>query len=293
MSRFCEHCGTALDEGTRFCANCGAPTQASAEAQQAAAPQPTAAAQPAAAAPSKGMSAGAKLAIAAVVIIFVGGAVALAGVFYAAHRVSQKFEQVKSEITGTDSSGRSPESRAAAGSESSTGGDPCRYLSKEEVSRAIGVEIVTMQPAADACSYMAKGTEADMAAKHAAKMMGANGADDKTQKMAEQFGAAIFKTMPQDKQARGSDSNGNVPVFAVSVEASPAAREEMKLNSRFLKNLGGPTGEDLNLGDEAFETSDGMIMIRKGQRIIRITYMLCPCATKDVIPLAQKVAGAV
>jgi hypothetical protein len=291
MNRFCGHCGTTLHEGTHFCANCGVPTDASAQLNEATTPKPVAASQPAAG-PSRGMSTGTKLAFAAVVIIFVGGAVALAGMFYAAHRVSQKLHEIKSEIAGTDSSDHSSESRVTKGTESAAGGDPCDYLSKEEVGRAIGVEIVATQVESDGCSYLAKGNEGDMAAKHAAKMLGAKGADDKTQTMAEQFGAAIFKSMPQDKQAQGSDSNGNVPVFAVSVQTSAAASEEMKLNARFLKNLGGPSGQDLKLGDEAFETADGMILIRKGQKIIRIMYLLCPCATKDVIPLARKIAGA-
>ena len=60
-------------------------------------------------------------------------------------------------------------------------GDACRLLSKEEVGRAIGVEIVATQTVDSGCSYLAKGNSGDMTAKHMSAMMGARGADAKQQ----------------------------------------------------------------------------------------------------------------
>jgi hypothetical protein len=241
MSRFCGNCGTQVNEAARFCANCGA---------QAGTSQHTAAqALPAA---KKGLSTAGKFAIASVLIIFLVGGVMVAGVFYAVHRVSQKLHEVKAEITNAHDSGPM--------------GDPCRYLSKEDVGAAIGVEIVKTQADGDSCSYLAMGNAGDLAAKHASSMLGAKGADAHAQKIFEQFGKTIFASMPQERQDATSDSAGRVAVLAASVSDSPSAMAEMKLNAKVLKNLGGPTGQDLDIGDRAFVSGESVIMVRKAAR---------------------------
>jgi hypothetical protein len=286
MANFCGQCGAPVGP-TGFCGKCGAPIGERPEVTHAKR-SPTPQADPASA-PKTGMSSAAKLGIAALAIIFVGGTAAAAGIFYAAHRASQKFHEVTSGVTG---GGR----RDASGSMGSSGGDPCRFLSKQAVSQAIGVEIVDVHADGEACSYLAKGDEGEMAAKHAAKIIGAKGADDKTQKMAEQFGAAIFKSMPQEKQDQGSDASGNVPVLGISVSDSASAAAEMKLNAKVMKRLGGSgmpaTGEDIDIGDQGFVSSDSVIIFRKGNKVVRIMYTTCPCGTKEVIPLAKRLAAS-
>lgn len=274
MSRFCGNCGTQVNGAARFCANCGAQTGTSqqAAAQSVAPPAP-------AVGPSKtGLSTVGKFAIAAVLVILLVGGVTLAGVLYAAHRVSQKVHELKNEIIDAR--------------DSEPIGDPCRYLSKEDVGAAIGVRIVKAQPDGQACSYLAKGNAGDMAAKHASSMLGAKGADANTQKIFEQFGKTVFDSMPKERQDTTSDGAGSVAVLAVSVSDSPSAIAEMKLNAKVLKNLGGPTGEDLEIGDQAFVSGESVIMVRKGSKVIRILYMTCPCGTKQVIPLARKLADS-
>ncbi len=304
MAGFCGNCGSGLKDGTKFCGNCGA-AAAPAGGPPPASPPPPSPASPAyvgnaqsVAAPTvrKGMSTGAKVAIAAVLVLFIGGALAVAGVYYAVHRVSQKFHEVAARVTGStgadaQSTGGSGNSSTAAGSDL---GDPCRYLSKEEVGQAIGIDIVATKSESGACSYMARGSQTDMAAKHAAKMLGAQGADAKTQQMAEQFASAVGK-FGQEKPAENSDPSGNAVVLGISVEDSPAATSEMQLNSKVLGSLGGGAGsqQDLGIGDASFITADSMIMIRKGNKIIRIMYMSCPCNSEAIKPLAKKLADAI
>lgn len=298
MANFCAKCG-AHSSGGLFCVKCGADTRSTATSAQ---PQPV----PAPAqlplqqsglgavqttAVNQGMSPLAKLGIAAVVIIFVGGGLAVAGMFYAAHRVSEKYHDIRDGITGNVSAGGSS-SNSSTSSTSASGGDPCRYLSKLDVGQAIGVEIVGTRIEGESCSYLAKGSAGDMAAKHASAILGAKGVDPSAQKAFEQFSKAIFKSMPQDQQDATGDGSGSVPVLSLSVSASASAIAEMKLNAKVMKSLGGSgnaaTGEDLDIGDQAFVSSDGIIMIRKGGKVIRIMYMTCPCGTKEVIPLAKK-----
>ena len=275
MSRFCRNCGSQVNGATRFCANCGAQTGTSQQVPG----QPVPAPPSAAGVSKKGLSTAGKFAIAAVVIIFLVGGVMVAGVFYAAHRVSQKFHEVKAEMIDARDNGAAM-------------GDPCRYLSKEDVGAAIGVRIVKTHADGDSCSYLAMGNAGDMAAKHASSMLGAKGADANTQKIFEQFGKTIFASMPKERQDATSDGAGSVAVLAVSVSDSPSAIAEMKLNAKVLKNLGGPTGEDLDIGDQAFVSGESLIMVRKGSKVVRILYMTCPCGTKQVIPLARKLADS-
>lgn len=71
-------------------------------------------------------------------------------------------------------------------------GDVCRLLSKQDVSKAVGVEIVRTESKDNGCSYMAKGTQQDMTAKHLKAMVADNGADKKTQEIAEKIAGGMF-----------------------------------------------------------------------------------------------------
>ena len=127
MPNFCVKCGSPLSGGP-FCVKCGAdrrnlvspaqvqPSQPLSEQVQV--PQPTqitpATLGPSTSVPPKeSMSALAKLGIAAVAIIFVGGAAGVAGVYYVAHRVSLKIHQMEDRILGSSSDSRAISIRRA------------------------------------------------------------------------------------------------------------------------------------------------------------------------------------
>jgi hypothetical protein len=81
-----------------------------------------------------------------------------------------------------------------------------------------------------------------------------------------------------------------VPVFNFSVDQN-AAEEQMRLNAKGLSILGDMQGL-LGIGDQAFVSSDGMIMVRKGKNLIRIMFVTCPCGVEAVKPLAKEIADA-
>lgn len=304
MSTFCRNCGSSLNDNVQFCGKCGtstsgAPTPGIPAAAANSLNVPVALAS---ATPSKGMSTAAKVAIAAIVIIFVGGGVAVAGMVYAAHRVSQRVHaMVKGELQGDDApipgSGSGP--RAGGGgskSASSKGsmGNVCRYLSADVVGSAIGVPIVRAVSEDNACNYFAKGTQAQMTAKHMSAMMATKGADPQTQKMIEGITGALAQSFQTDK-AEKSDADsgdGTVIVFNFSLDDNNAAAQ-MSLNRKGMAYVGGGSTQDMpGVADEAFVTGDSSIIARKGDKLIRVMYMTCPCNTIAVEPLVQKLAAA-
>ena len=297
MASFCTNCGAPLSGP--FCVKCGADARAANSApSQASAPQPAqtgpqpVSSGPATAPAKTGMSSLAKLAIAAVVIIFVGGVAAAVGLYYVAHRVSQKIHQVADGITGSNSdssnSGNASSSDSSASSDNSLG-DVCRFLSKEDVSKAIGVEIIRTESKDNGCSYIARGTQADMTAKHATAMAASRGADKKTQQMLQQFAGGAFKVFQSEDKDRAPDT-GEVPVFNFSIDQN-SADEQMRLNAKGLGMLGDTHGLP-GIGDQAFVSADGIIMLRKGNKLVRILYITCPCGTEAVVPLAKEIADA-
>jgi hypothetical protein len=304
MANFCTRCGSPLTGP--FCVKCGAhmrqsttpatqpPVQQNVET---AAPEvvPAPVATPASATlPSpvtdKKMSPLAKLGIAAVVIFFVGGALAAGGIYYVAHRVSQKIHQVSDGILGSNSDSTSSSDSGGSASKSGTTGDVCRLLSKEDVGRAVGIEIARTQPGDDSCSYIAKGNKADMLAKHATAMTAVRGADKQTQETIQKVAGGMFKMFQSEQPASEQDNSGEVPVFSFSVDQN-AAEEQMRLNAKVLGVIGDQEGLS-GIGDQAFVSADGIIMMRKGMNFVRIMFIACPCNTDAVKPLAKEIADA-
>jgi hypothetical protein len=248
------------------------------------------------------MSTAAKVAIAAIVIIFVGGGVAVAGMVYAAHRVSQRVHaMVKGEAQGDDTSilGRLSGSASGGGgggetSTSSQGsmGNVCRYLSADAVGSAIGVPIVRAESIDNGCNYFAKGTQAQMTAKHMSAMMATKGADPQTQKMIEGITGTLAQSFQTEKSDTSDKSDGTVLVFNFSLDDNNAVAQ-INLNRKGMSSVAGGAVQDMpDLADEAFVTGDSSIMARKGKTLIRVMYMTCPCNTIAVEPLVKKLAAA-
>jgi hypothetical protein len=305
MAKFCVKCGSPLGTGP-FCVKCGADMRNIVTPAQPQPPQPVAQMPVAQATPSaspvpakQGMSTLAKLGIAALAIVLAGGAAGAVGVYYVAHKVSQKYHEVSDGILGS-SSGSTDNSRDAgsgSGSRSSSSdssssslGNVCRFLSKEDVSKAIGVEIIRTESGDNGCTYLAKGTQAQMTAKHVKAMVADKGADKKSQEIAEKVAGGMFSVLQAEKPASEQDASGEVPVFNFSLDQN-AAEAQMRLNAKGLAVLGSQEGLP-GIGDQAFVSADGMMMVRKGKTLIRIMFITCPCGTKEVVPLAKKLVDS-
>jgi hypothetical protein len=263
---------------------------------------------PAAAYPAKKSNTLIKVLIAFVVILFVGGALAVGGLWYAAQKIRAKVHDVKAQMMGGEAPSTSSElggllGNASASDESAGGfkGDPCRFLSKAEVSQAVGVTVIRTEARDGGCSYIAKGDPADATAKHLSSMLGGMGADAKTQQMAQKFAGGLFSQQEAtDKSLAAEAATGEIPVLVLSFTSGHAAME-MKANRAAFQHIGGgatnatasnsATGDLDGIGDEAYVAGGSMLMVRKGNTMARFMYTSCPCNTENVKPLARTVAS--
>jgi hypothetical protein len=100
----------------------------------------------------------------------------------------------------------------------------------------------------------------------------------------------MFKEFQNERPESEQNKSGEVLVFNFSVDQHAAAAQ-MRLNHKGLGRLG--ELQDLpGIGDEAFVSADGIMMLRKGNKMVRVMYITCPCGTEQVKPLAKEIADA-
>ena len=296
MAGFCRNCGKPLADGQGFCAGCGtpasgppvrpsaapstAPSGAPPAAPQARPQASPPASQAAAAAPSKSGGTLIKVLIGFVVVIFVLAALGVAGIWYVGHRVKQKVHDMGlDDLSSATSEHRGP----ALG-----GVNPCSLLSQTDVAQAVKMDVVRAeQPeGSDAgCEYSVMGGYVDLIAKHASLLHKAE-TNDAQKQMMESFAKSIGHGTDSDHSSPRHP--GEAPVFMFSVNNAGAVAQ-MSLTRATLGRLGPGATTIPSLGDDAFDIGNAMMLVRKGDRIVRIMYMMCPCTTDDVVPLAHKI----
>ncbi len=318
MASFCGRCGSVVADKAGFCGKCGAPVQPAGQSSQVQpAPQGVAASavNPPPASKSNTLL---KVGIALVAVLAIGGILAFAAAMYAAHKVSEKAHAVTRQVLGTDTpaaaGGLASMLKSAAGSDDGDAhfkGDPCRFLSKEDVSSAVGVAIIRAQAQDAGCNYIAHGDLADMTSKHMTSMVGSQGAakgetvDPKTQQMMQQITGAFFKQQESsDKDLSAQAATGEVPVLSVSF-SSGNADLEMKMNRAAFNRIKQgsmvatdgkstdevATGDLAGIGDDAYEMGGTGLMVRKGKVVAHFMFPYCPCSANAIKPLAAKVAS--
>jgi hypothetical protein len=232
-------------------------------------------------APSSGASALVKILIGVVIVFVVFGALAAGAMIYIGHRVHQKAQ----EMGLTRSSEEMRESNAALRRI-----DGCALLSKADVSQAVKMEIVRAEAQSGdspGCTYSVSGDPGDLTAKHLASLQ-KNRMSKADQDTMENFGKTVFHGTAAAPDSAGGHP-GEAAVLSYSIDNN-AAQLQMRLNKAALGGLGpGITPAISNLGDEAFDAAGAMLFVRKGDKVVRIMYMTCPCGLDDVVPLARKI----
>jgi hypothetical protein len=317
MASFCGKCGAPLAEQAAFCGSCGArkpaPAQATQPIQQSAPPPPGTVSTPPAPAIPATSNVFLKVVIAVVAVLGIGGLLAIAGIIYAAHKVTEKAHAVTRQALGDKApaaSGLASLLKGSGGSDDDRKfkGDPCRFLSTEDVSHAAGIAIIRAVPQDESCTYIAHGDPADMTSKHMASMLGSQVAaqgqtvDPQTQKMMQQITGVFFKQQESsDKRFAAQVATGEVPILTVGF-ATGNAELQMKMNRAAFRRIGATgtdekstdqhaSGDLPGIGDDAFEMGGTGLMVRKGNVIAQFMFPACPCSADAIKPLAEKVAS--
>lgn len=284
MPGFCGKCGSPLDDAQAFCARCGTSVSGPPARPAAAAPALPPAARPSAAssaAPAKSSNTLVKVLLAFLIIIFVLGAVGIAGVWYVGHRIKQKVHDMGlDQMSSVANDHRGP----------ALGVNPCSLLSKADVATATKMDIVRAETAEDSettCEYSVMGNYVDLISKHISLLHKEETTDSQRQMM-ETFAKAIGQSNETDQSTPRHPGESPVLIFTVDNNNASA---QMSISRATLGNLGPGATSIPSLGDDAFDIGNAFIMVRKGDRIVRIAYMMCPCTTDDVIPLAKKIVG--
>jgi hypothetical protein len=305
MAAFCAKCGAPLTESAGFCGTCGtqvvqavapppppapspwpqqpvAPVAAPSPGPQQA-PPPAAAppawgqqpppppatpspwgAQAAGTAPPAKSGGGTKVLLIVLGVLFVGVVLVVGGIVWEVHRVVNKVK------TAAADAGLSSSDLSSMGTVTQM--DACKYLTAADVSEAVGATIVDVKSDASGCHYIAKGSTDVYTMRHLAAAGGAPG-------MAPEAGGES-----------DSSSTDTTSLVDISVQSS-GGRTQLKVQKALIGGLGfnGSARPDLSgIGDEAFSIGNNLLVARKGDIFIQITYTNCPCAMKDIKPLAKK-----
>lgn len=305
MAGFCRNCGSPLADGQGFCMKCGTaasgppsrpaahppapPAQAAAPPpppQQPRAQAPAPAPQVAAAAPKKGMSTAVKVLLGFVIVLFVLGGVAIGGVWYLVHLGKQKVHDMGLDQVSTASG-------PVLG-----GADPCSLLSKEDVGQVVKTEVVRAEQTrgqAAGCQYSVMGNYPDMVATHLSLLEQSMAKDQKQpmtdaqKQQMDELSKSFFRSA-NAQQGNMSEHPGESPVFLFSVN-NTGAKAQMSMTRLFAGRMGPAFTELQGIGDEAFDIGGAMILARKGDNVVAVMYMMCPCARDDAVPLVRKIVS--
>jgi hypothetical protein len=298
MAGFCRNCGTPLGDGEAFCKKCGTPVAGAPTRAAAAVPAPQTPAGPAPAAPAAYAPAVAvpvasaptrsspllKILLIVVIVFFLFGAIGIASLMYVGYRVKQKANEMGLHVpSDRESAQQAAEMKSL---------DACSLLSKAEVSAAIGMEVVRAESDTGdtpGCTYSVMGDPADLTAKHVAQMHKGE-LDKKQQEMVENFGKSVFQGAQAEPGRTPSAHPGEAPVLTFSVDASNA-EFQLKLTRGTFGRIGPGTVTIPNLGDDNFDAYGAMLLVRKGDKLVRVMYMTCPCGTTEIVPLIRKVVA--
>jgi hypothetical protein len=231
-----------------------------------------------------------KIILVVVLLLVVLGTLSVAGIFYALHLASRKAHEFSRQVRDSARLSSVPSDSGTAsaldGSVGTLGPGACRLLSKEDVGRAIGVAIVATKTTVGGCEYLAQGTPGDMVAKHIAAVMASKGVTEQQQQILHNLSGILSGAQ---SQADGSSPPINTVVMAFTIVPNAANTQ----TNDGASDGAAPDAKPLTgIGDEAFDASGSVMTVRKGKKLIRITYSTCPCTIDAIRPLAQKLVAS-
>ncbi len=290
MSAFCQNCGSPLG-ASAFCGKCGA------RATQPPAP------------PSGSAAPFLKVALIIVAVLFVLGAIAAGGIYYAGHRLVRSVERATGQEPGTMVDSLRTAAASAAKSEHVhlQKRDGCLLLSKEEAAEILGVAIEkidgasTQRTSDEHCEYFVRPeTPEEIAArvKQGMETIQARQADSSTKSdasgnTAEQVRKNGLENLIKSMGRAGASSSPDMPYFSFTVDREDGAIQFGAV--KVVNAIGGSDAikatEALNgLGDKAvLGPLDAQLCVLKGSTSLLLDLSQVPDGREKGIALAKAI----
>ena len=220
------------------------------------------------------------------VVIFLFGAAGVAGIWYVGYRIKQKAHDMGLDQISTNTG-------PVLG-----GADPCTLLSKEDVGQVVKMEVVRAEHVRgqnDGCQYSVMGNYTDMVATHLSLLQQSMMKDQKEQpseaqkQQMDEITKSFFHGM-DTQQGSPSQHPGEAPVFQFGV-SNTGAKAQMSMTRMAFGRMGPAFTELPGIGDEAFDVGGALILARKGDNVVQVLYMMCPCGKDDAVSLVRKIVG--
>jgi hypothetical protein len=295
MANFCGNCGSPVGEKSGFCANCGA---RAGQAIQ----QPTIASRPAAVVPpARGRISGLKIVLIGLGVLFVLGAVSVAGVYFTARR----YVKIAENVTGVKASDvvssiHEAATRSNEGAHQSKR-DGCLLLSKEEASAILGIEVERVdgkpndRESAEHCDFFVKPESVEQNLEKLKQATAAVKDDPSSPAQPNQLppGAEdMIKTM--HRGVIEGAMNGEAPYFGFVVERENGkiAFTAFQMADRLsgIPALSEKASEPLGLGDKAaLGMADSRLCVVQGSSAITLDLSQVTGGRAKGVELARKI----
>lgn len=285
MAGFCTKCGSPLADGQGFCTKCGLAAGAAASAPQRPVSLSPLPAPPSAAAQRQSNRTLIKVLLVCGAVVVLFGLIGAAGIGYFFYRHRDEIHQM-----GLDDPASMQYHGPVLG-----GADPCRLLSKEDVSEIVKMPVVRAEnvlPPEVGCEYSVMGDRDDLVAAHIAAISKTSATPAQRREMESMARSFFHSNNHQPSFTPPAPRHpGEAPVF-VFIADNNAAKMQMGLTRTILRRMAPGTSTDLTgVGEDGFDLGAALIMVRQGDTIIRGLYTTCPCTAADAQVLVEKIVS--
>jgi zinc-ribbon domain len=283
MAGFCTNCGSSLADGQAFCTKCG--VAAGPVAARPAVPglSPV---SPEAPAPQKSNRTLIKVLLICGAVVLLFGIAGIAGLAYLGYHFKDKIHEM-----GLDD----PRNMQYHGPVLA-GVDPCTLLSTEDVSQVVKMAVVRAERTMGGevgCEYSVMGDADDLITSHIALLNKTQSTASQRREMETMARSFFHSSNRQTGMASAPRHPGEAPVFIFIVDNN-AAKMQMGITRTAFGRISPGTLTNLNdVGEDAFDMGNALIMVRQGDNLVRVMYMSCPCTQDDALPLVRKIVASI
>jgi hypothetical protein len=176
------------------------------------------------------------------------------------------------------------------------GVDPCTLLSTEDVSQVVKMPVIRAERTIGGevgCEYNVMGDADDLVASHISLLNKTQSTGAQRREMETLARSFFHSSNRQPGIASAPRHPGEAPVFIFIVDNN-ATKMQMAITRTAFGRMSPGVLTNLNdLGEDAFDMGNALIMARQGDNLVRAMYMSCPCRSDDAVALVRKIVAGI